>query len=272
MNLDKQAKKDLKKRIKKEKQEVKDSNTYIKSQNKALEKIEKDEIKQEKYEANAPKREAIKKKNEAPHLTVLEEIGNSVVHGIGSLLGIYGLVLLLLESNSTIKAVSAWIYALSIIIMLLMSSLYHAFKWGTKVKRIWRRFDYSCIYLLIGGTFTPILLVYLQNMLGYIWFFVMWSLIITGITIISVFGPGRVKWIHYTLYFVLGWSGLSFIPIFIINDSVPLLLWILGGGLTYTLGMIPFAKKGVKSAHFIWHFFVVAGAVVQFLGILFYIY
>jgi len=62
-----------------------------------------------------------------------------------------------------------------------------------------------------------------------------------------------------------------FIPDFIMNN-LALLWYILGGGIVYTLGMIPFAKKGIKGAHFIWHIFVLGGAAVQFLGILFYIY
>lgn len=231
--------------------------------------------KKEKEALEAPikkeKKQRIRALNEPPQRPVLEEIGNAVTHGVGTILGITGLILLLLKSDTGLKITASIVYGLSMTVMMLMSCLYHSFKKGSTVKRIWRRFDYSSIYLLIGGTFAPIYLVYWGNILGISLFAVQWVLIITGITFVCVFGPGRLKWLHYTLYFAIGWSGLIFIPDFIQNN-LPLLWMILGGGLVYTLGMIPFAKKGVKSAHFIWHFFVLAGAVVQFLGILLYIY
>ena len=157
------------------------------------------------------------------------------------------------------------------IIMMLMSCLYHAWRHGLRVKRLWRRFDYCSIYLLIGGTFAPLQLVELginegQPMWAWIWFSIMWALIITGITFVSIFGPGRTKWINFPLYFVIGWSGLAFLPgWWQYNQQV--LWWILGGGIVYSLGMIPFVLKKVPAAHFIFHLFVVAGAITQFVGI-----
>ncbi len=209
--------------------------------------------------------------NEPPKRPLLEEIGNAVTHGVGAVLAIVAFVLLLLKSDSALKLTATIVYGFSMFFMMLMSCLYHSFKGGSTVKRIWRRFDYTSIYLLIGGTFAPLYLVYWGNTLGIVLFIIQWVLIITGVTFVCVFGPGRFKWIHYTLYFAIGWSGLIFIPDFIKNNLI--LLWfILGGGLVYTLGMIPFAKKSVKSAHFIWHFFVLAGAIVQFIGILLCVY
>ena len=95
--------------------------------------------------------------NEAPKLSVLEEIGNAVTHGVGALLGVLGLILLILKSTTSLMLMGSIFYGVSMILMMTMSCLYHSYKWGIKVKRIWRRFDYSSIYLLIGGTFSPIL-------------------------------------------------------------------------------------------------------------------
>ncbi len=225
----------------------------------------------EKETRKLNKKEKNKKLNEAPKLKVLEEIGNSVTHGIGVLLGALGLILLILKSNNVISLISGIIYCSSIMIMMLNSCLYHSFKWGLKVKRLWRRFDYSSIYLLIGGTFAPIQLVNIGGTLGWVYFIIMWSAIITGITFVSIYGPGRLKWLHYGLYFIIGWSGLMVIPVWL-KTNVELLLWILVGGVVYTLGMIPFMKKEVKSAHFIWHFFVLFGVIIHFIGIYLYIY
>jgi hemolysin III len=169
------------------------------------------------------------------------------------------------------KITGSIVYGTSMIIMMLMSCLYHAWKHGLRVKRLWRRFDYSSIYLLIGGTFAPLQLVELgqnqnQPLWAWIWFGVMWGLIIVGITFVSIFGPGRTKAINFPLYFIIGWSGVMFIPgWWQYNQAI--LWWILGGGIVYSLGMIPFVLKKVPAAHFIFHLFVVAGAITQFIGI-----
>ena len=204
--------------------------------------------------------------NEAPKRGLLEEIGNAVTHGVGALLAIVMMILMLINSTNGLMIMASLVYGISMIFMMSMSSLYHSFKHGSKVKRLWRRFDYASIYLLIGGTYAPIFLIYLGDTLGITLFVIQWICIITGITFVSVFGPGRIKWLHFILYFLVGWSGILFIPSWI-NTEQSLLFWIFAGGLIYTLGMIPFCKKGVKNAHFIWHFFVLLGAIIQWIGI-----
>ena len=208
--------------------------------------------------------------NEAPKRPVLEEVGNAVVHGVGALLSIAGTVLLLLRAQNGTMVFAAAVYGACLILLFLMSCLYHAFRWGTRVKRLWRRFDYCSIYLLIGGTFTPMWLVFWGNRVGTILCAVQWAIIITGITLISVFGPGRVKWIHMTLYIVMGWSALIFLPD-MLRTNLPLFICTLAGGVIYTLGIIPFARKA-RGAHFIWHFFVLFGALAHWLGIYLYLY
>ena len=208
--------------------------------------------------------------NEPPKRSVLEEVGNAVTHGVGALLAITGLTLLLLKSDTGAKTLSSVIYGSCMILMFLMSCLYHAFRSGSRVKRLWRRFDYISIYLLIGGTFTPLWLVYWGNRAGILLCILQWAIIITGLTLVGVFGPGRPKALHLTLFITLGWCGLIFLP-GMIRGNLPLFGMILGGGVIYTLGIIPFALKK-KGAHFLWHFFVLFGAVIQWLGIYLYVY
>ena len=216
------------------------------------------------------RKEYIKTLNEPPKLTILEEVGNAVVHGIGAGLAIAGFILLLLKSDTGLKIMATCFYGISLIILMLMSTLYHAFKSGSTVKRLWRRFDYSSIYLLIGGTFAPLYLVYWGNALGIVIFCIEWALIIWGITMLSIFGPGRFKWLHFSLYFIIGWSGLIFLPDWIKNN-MPLLWMILIGGVIYTIGMIPFTRDK-KYSHFIWHFFVMIGAILHWFGIYLFVY
>lgn len=251
-----------------------DNKTFLKKE-KANKKLEKKRLKLEAKEKEKafeePERQRIKALNEPPQRGLLEEIGNSISHGVGAIIGIVLLIMLLLKSDTPLKITASIVYGACMIIMFLMSCLYHAFKKGSTVKRIWRRFDYTSIYLQIGGTFAPIYLIWLGNTFGIVLFIIQWVLIITGITFVCIFGPGRVKILNFILYFAIGWSGIMFIPMWI-KSNLPLLLWILAGGLAYTLGMIPFAKKNVKSAHFIWHILVVVGVALQFVGVYLYIY
>lgn len=216
------------------------------------------------------RKQELQKLNEPPVLTVLEEVGNAITHGVGAALALAGFILLLLKSDTGMKVMASCFYGISLFILMLMSCLYHSFKSGSKVKRVWRRFDYSSIYLLIGGTFAPLYLVYWGNTLGIVLFCIQWSLIVFGIIMLAIFGPGKWKWIHFTLYFTIGWSGLIMLPDFFRNN-IPLLFMILIGGIVYTVGMVPFARDK-KYDHFIWHFFVLIGALLHWFGIYLFVY
>ncbi|MDY4953494.1 MAG: hemolysin III family protein [Candidatus Onthomonas sp.] len=211
------------------------------------------------------RRELVRQRNEPPRLTVAEEVVNAVTHGAGALLAVAALVLLLLRSRTALEVTAACFYGVSMLVMMLMSCLYHAMPAGSGAKRLLRRFDYSSIYLLIGGTFAPILLVYYGNSTCIALFCVQWAVILFGITLIAVFGPGRWRALHFTLYFLIGWSGVAFIPDFYQNNQ-PLLWWILAGGLVYTLGMIPFARNR-KYDHCFWHVLVLTAAFLHWFGI-----
>ena len=153
-----------------------------------------------------------RKLNEPPKRSILEEVGNAVTHGVGALCAIAGLVLLILKSRTSTGLFCSIVYGFCLVMMFLMSCLYHSFRWGSTVKRVWRRFDYISIYLLIGGTFTPMWLLFWGGQLGTILCCVQWAIIITGIVFVAVFGPGRPKALHITLFIVLGWCGLIFLP------------------------------------------------------------
>ena len=205
----------------------------------------------------------------APRRGLLEEIGNAITHGVGSIFAVVAFILMIVKSKSNIQTISACIYFVGMFLMFTMSCLYHAFKTDSKVKRLFRRFDYLSIYLLIGATYTPILLCFAGETFGVVMCIIQWLIIAFGVTMISVFGPNKLKWIHFALYIILGWSGIIFFHK-MIEDLIFFIL-ILGGGILYTSGIIPF-KMNKKVAHFIWHFFVLFGTVVQWIGIFITIY
>lgn len=211
-----------------------------------------------------------KKPQNPPKRPLLEEIGNSITHGLGAVFAIVALVLMLIEADRRIEYISAVIYFLGLFILFMSSCLYHAFVHGSAVKRLFHRFDYSSIYLLIGATFTPVLLCFFGDLFGYVFFGVQWAIIACGITFVGIFGPSRLSFLHIPLYVLLGWSALMLLP-GIISVNFPLAMYILGGGILYTLGLIPFLLRS-RVSHFIWHFFVLAGAVVQWIGIYLYLF
>ncbi len=205
-----------------------------------------------------------------PRRSGLEEIGNSVTHGLGAAFAAASLVLMLIRAEGTYELIGALIYFVGMFLAFLMSSLYHAFPYGSTVKRLFRRFDYSSIYLMIGATYAPILLSYLGGRRAFIFLSVQWAVIITGISLIGVFGPARLRGFNIPMYILLGWSGIVFLSDMIENDFGFFLL-IIGGGIIYSLGIIPFAIKA-RASHFIWHIFVLGGAVIQWIGVYSYIY
>lgn len=208
--------------------------------------------------------------NIVPKRTILEEIGNAITHGVGSIFSIVSLILMIVFSNTILECIAGIIYFIGMFILFTMSCLYHAFKHGSKVKSLFRRFDYLSIYLLIGATYAPILLCYFNNDIGLIFFIIQWIIIITGITFVSIFGPEKLKALHFTLYIILGWSGICIFPNMIQKDFM-FFFYILLGGIVYSLGIIPFTMK-CKVSHFIWHFFVLFGAIIQWVGIFSQIY
>ncbi len=216
------------------------------------------------------RQERVRARNEPPRLSAEEERFNTLSHGAGVLLGAVCTALLLAKSDTAWKLAASLVYGGSMTLMMLMSSIYHAMPTGSGAKRFCRRLDYTSIFLLIGGTFAPILLVYLGGTAGLLLFCGQWAVILAGAGLVLAFGPGQWRAAMFTLYFVLGWSGLAFLPEFFRN--APTLLWfILMGGIVYTTGMIPFARKR-KYDHCVWHLFVLAAALLHFLGIYTQIY
>jgi len=278
--LKKIQKKEIKEREKKEKKELEEAFLENREVDKKI-KQEISDIKRKQYiEEMTPIWEERRRLNEAPKRGLLEEIGNSISHGLGVIFAIIAIILLLKKSDTGLKVAATLVYGFSMLFMFLNSCLYHSWRWGSTVKRIWRRFDYTSIYLLIAGTFAPLQLIELPKeygdngyIFGITYFIIMWLIVITGITLTCIFGPGRIKKVNFPIYFVVGWSGVSFLPGWIIYKNFNLLYWILFGGVVYTLGMIPFAlfrKKPV--AHFIWHIVVFLAVIIHFLGLYLCVY
>lgn len=205
--------------------------------------------------------------------TIIEEVFNAITHGCGIFLGIAALVILVTLSaleDSTLKVITTAVYGASIILMFTISTLYHAFPWP-RAKSVLKILDHSSIYVLIAGSYTPVVLVKLGGAWGWSIFGVIWGLAIFGIAF-KLFFTGRYETFSIALYAVMGWLiVVAFHPL---AQDIPLggLLWLLAGGLCYTFGVIFYVlDTRYHFSHFFWHLFVLAGCICHFFAILLYV-
>ncbi|HWR37268.1 MAG TPA: hemolysin III family protein [Clostridia bacterium] len=200
-----------------------------------------------------------------------EEIANSVTHGIGLLLSIAGLVVLVVLAalrGTAWHVVSCSVYGATLVLLYLSSTLYHTVQ-GPRVKRVFRVFDHSAIYLLIAGTYTPFTLIHLRGPLGWSLFGTIWGLTILGI-VFKTFAVDAFAILSTALYIVMGWLAVLGIRPLLHALNWHGFLWLLGGGMFYTIGVIFFASQR-RYAHAVWHLFVLGGSVCHYFAIVFYV-
>ena len=211
------------------------------------------------------------KRKRVSEYTPGEEISHSITHGIGSALSIAGLVVsivLSVRTGEAVKIVSFSIFGTSMILLYTASTLYHAFTNET-AKKVFRYLDHTSIFLLIAGTYTPIALILLKGAWGWTLFGLAWGLAILGI-LYQVLFLNKFKWISISIYLGMGWIAVVAVKPLMEVMPFGLFMWILGGGLFYSLGTI-FYLKEIRYFHFIWHLFVIAGTLCHFFGLLFYL-
>ncbi|TXD84731.1 hemolysin III family protein [Subsaximicrobium wynnwilliamsii] len=200
-----------------------------------------------------------------------EEKLNAWSHGIGAVLGIIGLFLLIvfLEKNVPFAMFSVVIYGLSIVVLFLASTFYHAVK-GERRKHYFRIVDHISIYLLIAGTYTPVLLIMLPDSLGWTLFFVVWGIAAFGL-ILKIFFTGRFEIFSTLLYLVMGWLIVFDYPTLAARMTANGLALFFAGGAFYTIGIVFYAVHKIPYNHVIWHLFVLGGAICHFLMIYLYV-
>lgn len=209
-----------------------------------------------------------------PDYTVGEEIANSVTHGLGAMLSVAGLVLLVvravLDGGAPNMLASAIIFGLSLILEYSMSTLYHAITY-VPAKRILRTLDHSCIYLLIAGSYTPFTLGPLLEDGGVPLLVVVWAFALAGIGVEAFLRERQPRWVTIAIYLVMGWLVVFRLPQ-LLASLAPGCLWLLvAGGLCYTVGTGFYLAKGVRYMHSVWHLWVLAGSICQFLAVILYL-
>ncbi|MDR0341019.1 MAG: hemolysin III family protein [Mycoplasmataceae bacterium] len=209
--------------------------------------------------------------------TVGEEIGNAITHGVMAIFGIFILIYCLIHSHNWQQYLGSTIYGLSVVFLFTFSCLYHAITHKFTKTVIFKRFDHISIYLLIGGTYAPILL----NLptiqwpigvlpAGLVIFIIQWGLIAIGIIAKSIW-LNKYHWLHLIIYLALGWTAVFFAKdVFEFNLTFLILIFL--GGLFYSFGVIFYINHKVKWFHFVWHIFVNIACILHSIAIILFIF
>ena len=197
---------------------------------------------------------------------------NSFTHMLGAIVALAGLVILVVYAslNGDIwRIVSFSIYGTSLFLLYLFSTIYHSTEGS--VRALFKKLDHISIYLLIAGSYTPFVLVSLNGVWGWSLFGVIWGLAVIGI-LLDCFTSDERRIIQLIIYVLMGWIALVAIKPLIESLSMAGFLWLLGGGLFYSVGIV-FYVLDLKKFHFhgIWHLFVLAGSITHYFTIMYYV-
>lgn len=201
--------------------------------------------------------------------------GSAITHFIGMIMSLFATLPLLMKaakSPDPINIIALSIFALSMILLYTASTVYHTFNLSDKINRRLKKFDHMMIFVLIAGTYTPVCLIALKGPVGYTLLGVIWTMAILGITL-KAFFVYVPKWVSSVIYIAMGWTCvLAFTPL-LANLPRAAFLWLLAGGIIYTIGGVIYALKlslfnkrhKYFGSHEIFHLFCMGGSACHFI-------
>lgn len=199
-----------------------------------------------------------------------EEIANFVSHTAGAGLAILGFIMLIIRAswyNNISALISYIIFSLGLMVLYTMSSIYHGLK-PSKAKNVFEILDHSSIYFLIAASYTPFLVLGLKSNMGITLLVIQWVICIIGITF-KAFFTGKFKGISTIVYLIMGWMIVFSWNELIAKISPISLVFLIAGGLLYSLGTIFYMWKVCKFNHMIWHIFVILGSTSHYVAVWF---
>ena len=206
--------------------------------------------------------------NNKPYYSASEEMANTLSHALGIIAGIIGLIFMVIKGQNHLDSLQLFgvvIYGISIITLFTCSTLYHGIT-KPKLKKAFKLADHLAIYLLIAGTYTPLMLISLNSVSAKIVLAAIWLLAIGGI-VFKVLFLHKFEKLSLAIYLTMGWLCVAVGNQLVANLSSLGFILLLAGGLFYSLGVIFYATKKIPFNHAIWHLFVLLGAVSHFLCI-----
>lgn len=203
---------------------------------------------------------------------IWDEALSSVTHGIGALLSVAGLIMLIsraLHEGSVLRLITFIVYGSILIGFYLMSTLFHSL-YFTGAEKLFQIFDHASIYLLIAGTYTPYCLVTIRGWLGGLILGVIWLMTILGIVYKSIW-IGHLKKLSTIIYVVMGWVCLIGFKSLWAGLGPTGFGLLFSGGVVFTVGAVIYSIKSIPFGHVIWHLFVMAGTILMYFSIYFYV-
>ena len=201
-----------------------------------------------------------------------EEIANFVSHTVGAGLAILGFIMLIIRAawfNNIPAIISYIVFSLGLMVLYTMSSIYHGLK-PSKAKNVFEILDHSSIYFLIAASYTPFLVLGLKSSMGITLLIIQWVICTLGITF-KAFFTGKFKGISTIVYLIMGWMIVFSWNELISKVSPISIIFLVTGGILYSLGTIFYMWKVCKFNHMIWHIFVVLGSIAHYIAIWFLI-
>lgn len=198
----------------------------------------------------------------------LEELASALTHGVGAVASLAGgatLITFAALGGDGWQLLSAVVFSVTLLLLYTSSTLYHAVRQQVARTRL-RIADHCAIFLLIAGTYTPFALVTLRGAWGWTLFTVVWLLATAGI-VFKLFFTGRLKGLSTAIYLGMGWLAVVAVRPILQALSTEVLLWLLAGGLAYTIGTIFYHSRRIPFAHAVWHLFVLAGSACHFVAV-----
>ena len=204
-----------------------------------------------------------------------EEVGNSISHGVMSILTLLALPFAAMwawvRSGGSVQTVAGVsVFCISIFFMFLISTLYHSMSPDSKHKQVFHILDHIFIYVAIAGSYTPVALDVIGGWQGTLIVIVQWAMVLFGVFYKSL-STKSIPAISLTIYLIMGWTVVFFLPLFLSNASPLFMLLIAAGGVLYTIGAAIYAKKGFKYHHLVWHLFIDLAAASHFVAIVFFL-
>lgn len=207
-------------------------------------------------------------------LSKIREPVSGMTHLGGAITAFISLIaLLIIGKSDAMKEISLLIYGFSLIALFSASAAYHLIQANSNIIQILRKLDHSAIYVLIAGTYTPFCLLAFKGFFHWGMLAIVWSFALVGI-IVKIFYVKAPRWLNATIYVVMGWLGISAAGQVTSALPVNVLVWLITGGVIYTLGAIIYSTKifnfypGIFGFHEVWHIFVLLGAIAHFISVL----
>lgn len=201
--------------------------------------------------------------------SITEEWLNSITHGLGFIAAIIGLIFLVMKADNSLSITASAIYGSTLILMLLSSTVYHAVT-HKQAKGILKLADHSAIYLLIAGTYTPLMLVSIGGLLGTVATVCVWVLAAAGVAF-KLLAKHRFPKVSVMTYLLMGWIAIGLIyPLYQALPGQGLWL-ILLGGICFSIGVLFYVAKTKKYTHAIWHLFVLGGCSCHYFSIYYFV-